>query len=162
MPVRSVGIILGIILTTIAILVACDNPPKPSEHESSASTSTASTSAPQPAPSSTIPVDVNGVVVGAPPISNEASKVFRDRCASCHGLNGKGDGPTSGILNPKPRDYGREDWQKSVTDDDIRKVIIGGGPAVHKSPLMPPSPDLANNKQTMDGLVAIIRGFGAK
>lgn len=89
-----------------------------------------------------------------------ADTIFSTRCATCHGTDGKGSGPASAALNPKPRDYTSEEWQKSVTDDQLRKVIVEGGPAVGKSPLMAANPDLANQPVVLDGLVSIVRGFG--
>ena len=47
-------------------------------------------------------------------------------------------------LNPKPRNYHDQAWQKSVTDDQIKKAITLGGAAVGKSPIMPASPDLSS------------------
>jgi cytochrome c553 len=92
-----------------------------------------------------------------PPAS--AEQVFSTRCSVCHGPDGKGAGPASATLNPKPRDYTNAAWQKSVSDDQIKKTIVEGGQAVGKSPLMAPNPDLANHPEVVDGLVRIVRGF---
>ncbi len=89
-----------------------------------------------------------------------ADTVFSTRCATCHGQDGKGTGPAAAALNPKPRDYSDPEWQKSVTDEQIRKTIVEGGAAVGKSPLMAPNPDLANQPVVLDGLVKIVRSFG--
>lgn len=94
--------------------------------------------------------------------SPEAKEIFTQRCSTCHGQNGKGDGPAAAALNPKPQNYTNPEWQKSVTDEELRKVIIGGGAAVGKSPLMPPNPDLANKPEVVNGLVAIVRSFKGK
>jgi cytochrome c553 len=91
---------------------------------------------------------------------NAASKeIFTTRCAACHGTSGKGDGPGAVALNPKPRNYTDAAWQKSITDEQLAKVIVEGGAAVGKSPTMPPNPDLVGKKDVVDGLVKIIRGF---
>jgi hypothetical protein len=79
----------------------------------------------------------------------------------CHGESGKGDGPAAAALTPKPRDYTDAVWQKSVSDEQIKKTITGGGASVGKSPLMPAQPDLANNPAALDGLVKVIRGFAS-
>jgi mono/diheme cytochrome c family protein len=88
-----------------------------------------------------------------------ADTVFSTRCATCHGQDGKGTGPAAVALNPKPRDYSDPEWQKSVTDEQIKKTIVEGGAAVGKSPLMAPNPDLGNQPAVLDGLVKIVRGF---
>jgi hypothetical protein len=92
-----------------------------------------------------------------PPAS--ADQVFSTRCSVCHGQDGKGAGPASATLNPKPRDYTNAEWQKSVSDEQIKKTIVEGGQAVGKSPLMAPNPDLASHPEIVDGLVRIVRGF---
>jgi len=92
----------------------------------------------------------------------QAQEIFQARCATCHGPNGKGNGPASAGLNPKPRDYTSQEWQASVTDEHIRKIIIGGGPAVGLSALMPPNPDLANKPEVVDALVTVVRNLGEK
>lgn len=89
----------------------------------------------------------------------EAEETFGQRCATCHGTDGKGSGPAAANLNPKPRDYTDSQWQGTVTDDDLRKVIVKGGAAAGKSPLMPPNPDLESKPAVVDGLVAKIRSF---
>jgi mono/diheme cytochrome c family protein len=90
----------------------------------------------------------------------DPKEVFKTRCVMCHGENGKGDGPASAALNPKPRNYTDPTWQKSVTDDQIKKTITGGGASVGKSPIMPAQPDLASKPEVLDGLVKIVRAFG--
>ena len=94
-------------------------------------------------------------------VTPEAREVFNSRCATCHGTEGKGNGPAAAALNPKPRNYTDKSWQKTVTDDQIKKTITMGGAAVGKSPIMPASPDLESNEATLDGLVAIVRQFGS-
>jgi mono/diheme cytochrome c family protein len=50
-----------------------------------------------------------------PEAAADGEKVFKANCASCHGNEGRGDGPASGSLNPKPKDLSV--LQKSVGDD---------------------------------------------
>lgn len=90
----------------------------------------------------------------------EARKIYGERCATCHGDTGKGDGAGAKALNPKPRSFTDAAWQKKATDDHLRKVIVGGGPAVGLSPLMVPNPDLKDKPGVVNGLIVKIRGFG--
>lgn len=90
----------------------------------------------------------------------EARLLFMNVCSQCHGLEGKGDGPAAESLNPKPRNYTDPAWQKSVTDDEIKAIIVGGGQAVGKSGMMPPNPGLKGRDDVLTELVSIIRGFG--
>lgn len=91
-----------------------------------------------------------------------AAQKFGTFCAMCHGTDGRGNGPAAASLNPKPRDYTDPAWQASVTDDDIKKIIVGGGAAVGKSQAMPGQPDLAQDPDMLDGFVQIIRGFAKR
>lgn len=121
-----------------------------------------SKSEPAPAPSAPAPKAQETTAAPAPTAAAETPQdVFKTRCVMCHGESGKGDGAASAALNPKPRDYTDAEWQKSVTDDQIKKTITGGGASVGKSPIMPAQPDLASKPEVLDGLVKIIRGFAA-
>lgn len=92
-------------------------------------------------------------------VGGEAANVFTTRCATCHGMTGKGDGAAAQALNPKPRSFEDAAWQGTITDDHIKKVIIGGGAAVGKSQLMAPNPDLKDKPEVLDGLLKIVRGM---
>ena len=90
----------------------------------------------------------------------EAKTVYETRCATCHGAAGTGDGAAAAALVPKPRNFKDAAFQKSVTDDGLAKAIVDGGPAVGKSPLMPPNPDLKPKADVVKELVALVRAFG--
>ena len=92
-------------------------------------------------------------------VGGDAADVYRARCSTCHGIGGKGDGAAAASLNPKPRSFTDPTWQASVTDEHIKKVIVGGGQAVGKSALMTANPDLKGLTPVLDGLVKIIRGL---
>lgn len=90
----------------------------------------------------------------------EARSIFAARCVSCHGSEGKGDGAAAAALNPKPRSFADAAWQKKTTNEHLRKVIVGGGPAVGLSPLMTPNPDLKDKPDVVNGLIEIVRKQG--
>lgn len=92
----------------------------------------------------------------------QAQKMFMTVCATCHGADGSGNGPAAESLSVKPRNYTDPAWQESVTDDELKKIILEGGQAVGKSPLMPGNPQLRDQPEVLDGLVQIIRGFAKK
>jgi cytochrome c553 len=94
--------------------------------------------------------------------ASDAQRIFMTVCATCHGIDGTGTGPAAESLNPKPRNYTDAQWQASVTDDDIREIIVKGGQAMKKSAMMPANPNLKDDRATLDGLVQIIRGFAQK
>jgi cytochrome c553 len=72
------------------------------------------------------------------------------QCSSCHGKRGHGDGPNAAMF--KPRDLVKLEWQDSVKDEEIAKVIKEGR---NKMPAFN-LPD-----STISELVAHIRSFGA-
>ncbi|MBT8483218.1 MAG: c-type cytochrome, partial [Myxococcales bacterium] len=89
----------------------------------------------------------------------EASEIFQGRCTVCHGAGGKGDGAGSAALDPKPRDLTSDEWQASVDDEHIRKIIIYGGSAVGKAATMPANPDLDAKPDVVAELVKLVRGL---
>jgi cytochrome c553 len=91
--------------------------------------------------------------------ADEAKTKFETLCATCHGTTGLGDGPAAAALDPKPRSYSDAEWQTSVTDEHIAKVIVEGGAAAGKSPLMPANPDLKDKPEVVKELVKIIRSY---
>lgn len=98
----------------------------------------------------------------SPAAAAEAKQYFATTCSTCHGPNGGGDGPASAGFPVKPRNFQDESWQKSVTDEHIATIILKGGPAVGKSPLMPGNPQLENKPEVVAGLVQLVRSFGKK
>ncbi len=95
------------------------------------------------------------------PAAEEARSTFKTMCAVCHGETGKGDGAAAASLDPKPRDYTDMKWQRSVTDDHLREIILKGGAALGKSSLMPAQPQLAAKPEVVEELVKIVRSFGS-
>lgn len=96
----------------------------------------------------------------APPgeAAAKAKEIFAQRCTPCHGAAGEGDGPASAALDPKPRRFSDGEWQKSVNDDHLMKVIKFGGAAVGKSAAMPGNPDLSD-PAVVAALKDVVRGF---
>lgn len=94
------------------------------------------------------------------PDALEAQQTFHTLCATCHGESGRGDGVAAANLNPKPRNYTDKKWQASVTDDQLRNIILNGGASVGKSAVMPANPQFKNKPGVVDELVKIVRRFG--
>ncbi|HEY5626745.1 MAG TPA: c-type cytochrome [Nitrospira sp.] len=62
--------------------------------------------------------------------------LYKQYCAQCHGLTGKGDGPAASGLNPKPAIHANIPFEK-LPIDYLYNVINHGGAAMGKSPNMP-------------------------
>ena len=92
----------------------------------------------------------------------EAQSLFAARCAGCHGLQGRGDGPNGQKLSPRPRDFSDAEWQRSVGDEQLRGIIVRGGRVSGKSGFMPAFPDLEGKRELLDAVVRTVRGFESK
>ena len=88
-----------------------------------------------------------------------AEEIFVSRCVTCHGPQGKGDGPGSLGLVPPPRNLSDAAWQATVTDEYLEKIIAYGGIAVGRSAGMPPNPDLMAKKEVVAALRAKVRSL---
>lgn len=89
-----------------------------------------------------------------------AKAQFDTLCVTCHGQSGKGDGTAGAALNPKPRDWTDKEWQKTVDDQRLAKVIAEGGQSVGLSNLMTPNPLYKDNPGVIAALVEIVRSYG--
>ena len=92
---------------------------------------------------------------GQQPVASDGGKdngqtlvelTWRQQCGTCHGPLGHGDGPSGPMV--KASDLTREDWQKSVTDEQIAAVIQNGKGRMPKFDLPP---------AVLAGIVARIR-----
>ncbi len=98
----------------------------------------------------------------------EAGKAkFQLLCASCHGAEGKGDGPTGLSLaaakQPAPRDFSVGDFKFDTdedgnpgTDIDLRNVITKGALVYGGSAMMAP---VRISDTDLDNMIALIRSF---
>lgn len=63
-------------------------------------------------------------------------RVFLQRCATCHGPQGRGDGQNAYNLQPPPPDF--QESLAKVPRADRRRIIEGGTAALGRSPMCPP------------------------
>ncbi len=82
-------------------------------------------------------------------------RTFKAKCASCHGVEGKGDTETG--KKAKLPDFTTAAWQKSKTDAQIKSTIENG--AKKDGNEMDPYKDKLSAEQ-IDGLVQYIRSLG--
>ena len=104
------------------------------------------------------PGESAAAAAAAPPSAAQA--YYTARCVECHGATGAGNGPSADSFNPRPHNETEPEWQASVTDDQIREIILRGGVKLGKSPAMPSNQRLREHPEVLDGLVKIVRGFG--
>ncbi len=95
--------------------------------------------------------------IPAPAFAADTEQVFKFYCAQCHGVNGDGKGPNVSKDFPvTPRAFANAEEMNKLTDADLKNVILDGGPAVSKSPMMPPWGKTLSEAE-VDGLVKYLR-----
>ena len=88
--------------------------------------------------------------------ADAGAALYGQYCASCHGPDGRGDGPISASLVPKPADHSDEAFMGTLSDEHLYRVIQKGGASVGKSPLMAAWGGVINDADTRD-LIAYLR-----
>ena len=69
-------------------------------------------------------------------IESRGRRLFADRCATCHGPTGRGEGQNAFNLDPPPPDFSESLVKLAAADR--RRIIEGGTAAVGRSALCPP------------------------
>ncbi|MCS7184985.1 MAG: cytochrome c [bacterium] len=80
-------------------------------------------------------------------------KLYEMHCLSCHGKEGKGDGPAGKVLKPPASDFTDNVWKHGDKEEDIAKVIKNG----IRNTGMAGFPYLKDNE--IKALIAYIRTF---
>lgn len=88
----------------------------------------------------------------------EAKSNYAMYCTPCHGDTGMGDGPQADAMEVPPRNHTDGNYLSTRTDEQIFKVIKGGGPAVGFSSSMPPFDNLLTEEE-MKGMVKHVRSL---
>jgi mono/diheme cytochrome c family protein len=88
----------------------------------------------------------------------EGKKLYATYCSSCHGDDGKGDGPASKSLPVKMGDHTDGAFMKQLPDKFLVDIISRGGNSVGKSAMMPAWENQLNEKQISD-IIAYMRSI---
>jgi len=88
--------------------------------------------------------------------SEAGKEIYRQNCAPCHGVSGKGDGLGAQGLPVRPADHTDGAVMKGRSDAFLRDVISKGGSAMGLSPFMPAWNGMLNDVQ-IQNLVDYIR-----
>jgi mono/diheme cytochrome c family protein len=89
---------------------------------------------------------------------SEGKKLYLTYCSSCHGDNGKGDGPASRSLPVKPANHTDGAIMNKFSDKFLFDIIAKGGATVGKSAMMPGWGGQLQEKQLRD-IVAYVRSI---
>jgi mono/diheme cytochrome c family protein len=93
--------------------------------------------------------------------AEKTTVLFQELCSVCHGVDGKGDGPSARGLEPKPADFTNCKAMAKDSDEVLLKIIKGGGQSVGRSTVMPAWGDALSDQQIRE-LVKFIRGLCKK
>ena len=74
------------------------------------------------------PTSVKEPWVANADMAKAGKKLFAQNCATCHGNEGKGDGPAGAALNPKPRNLVEGPWKKGGGFIGLYTVLLEGLP----------------------------------
>lgn len=73
------------------------------------------------------PIDPKTVMTPNPELMARGKAIFAQTCATCHGPEGKGDGPGGTGLNPKPRNFTQQaGWTNGYRIESIYKTLEEG------------------------------------
>ena len=88
--------------------------------------------------------------------------IYTQRCVSCHGVTGLGDGPVGAGLPPtmKPRDFNAGTFKYATDDAKMKEVIVKGGVPYGLNPLMAPQAGLTDDD--LNNLVAYVHSLKKK
>jgi mono/diheme cytochrome c family protein len=98
---------------------------------------------------------VNG---GGALAAGSARETFVEVCSICHGVGGKGDGPSAAGLDPRPADFTDCAVMQKQSDATLFTIIKRGGQGAGRSTVMPAWGDSLPDGQIRD-LVAVVRSF---
>jgi mono/diheme cytochrome c family protein len=68
----------------------------------------------------------------------QGERLYVEYCASCHGINGDGDGYNAKYLPTTPTQHSDSSYMSTRPDDVLFDAIYAGGYVMNKSPQMPP------------------------
>jgi mono/diheme cytochrome c family protein len=69
--------------------------------------------------------------------SADAPALYARWCASCHGVEGKGNGPNARFLRVMPANHADAALESRRPDDSLYDTIAAGGSVMNRSPWMP-------------------------
>ncbi len=78
-------------------------------------------------PRTTAPINLKEIIKPTPDLISEGKKIFTTVCVTCHGADGKGDGPAAASLNPHPRNFtSKQNWVNGPTLSGIYETLQNG------------------------------------
>jgi mono/diheme cytochrome c family protein len=93
------------------------------------------------------PILFSSVTAHADAAAGKAS--YDQRCASCHGITGAGDGPVAAAMPPGTiRNLATGPFKFATDEAKLRELLQKGGAALGLNPLMPPVAGASDEEMT--------------
>jgi mono/diheme cytochrome c family protein len=67
-----------------------------------------------------------GLITGNCIAQERGQSIFDNKCAMCHGTDGKGNGPAAASLSPSPADFNTASFWQRMNNEKIRETIENG------------------------------------
>lgn len=107
----------------------------------------------RPAPEAALEVPVPA---GA---TERAVALYELRCAACHGVGGRGDGPRAAGFTVEPPDFTDAAWRAATSDAHAEAVVLRGSAAAGLSNACPKNVDLQGRPELVAELLQLLRSF---
>ena len=93
-------------------------------------------------------------------VNNLGAETYNSSCASCHGWNGNGDGPSATWLPVKPTSFTTPGWTRRANIDSyFNLIVVYGGEAAGKNPAMPAHQEWEASDSELDSLRNFVKNF---
>ena len=120
-PLLAVAVLLVAVALGNAVLAGCGGGKNNEQQSNNATTTT---------PATTESTGTSGGGTAATTAGFDPAKTFQEKCSTCHGPEGRGDGPAGAALNPKPRNYHDKAYMSTRTDQQLHDSIFNGKSAM--------------------------------
>ncbi len=89
------------------------------------------------------PKEISQSIASTPALITQGKSLFITNCASCHGPEGKGDGPAAVAFNPKPRNFLTETFKQGASPSAVFHTMTQGLGSMPSFAALPPVERLA-------------------
>ncbi len=82
--------------------------------------------------------DVGKLAKSTPELVAQGKSLYSSNCASCHGNEGKGDGPAAAAFTPRPRNFAAGEWKNGGKPSQVFQTLSTGMGSMPPFAALPP------------------------